>query len=208
MKKLGLLLLLITVLFAFACAPAEEPASETTEPAPEPVAEEVAPEPPTAMVTLLNAEGEEVGTATFVEGEGGVTLKAIVNGAPTGKHGFHIHEFGECAPDFTAAGGHFNPMGTPHGCPDDPNRHAGDFGNIEISEGGGMLEVVSDLITVSPGPTSIVGKAVIIHAGEDMCPEQPTGAAGARFACGVIHLAGDEAAMAEGHGADAEPAAH
>jgi Cu-Zn family superoxide dismutase len=32
----------------------------------------------------------------------------------------------------------------------------------------------------------IVGKAIIVHAGEDDFVSQPTGAAGGRIACGVI----------------------
>ncbi len=188
MKKL-VFLSLLTVLFSLGCAPAEQPAEPAPEP--EPVAE-AAPEPaapaPTAVAVLHNAEGEEVGKATFTQGEGGVMLVAEVMGVERdGAHGFHVHEVGECVPpDFKAAGGHFDPKGTAHQCPPDPVRHAGDFGNIEIVEGKGRLEIPSDLVTVEPGETSVVGRAVILHAGTDDCVGQPTGDAGARLACGVI----------------------
>jgi len=205
MRKLGFLLTL-TALFAFACSPAEEPAKEMPEPVAEP-APEPAPEMdasgPTAVAVLHNAEGEVVGTATFVQAESAVTLSAQIlglSGDQDGMHGFHVHQIGECvAPDFKAAGGHFNPMETEHACPGTAVRHAGDFGNIEIAGGTGTLEIPSDLVTVAPGPTSVVGKAVILHAGTDDCAAQPTGAAGARLACGVIELKADEmAADAEG----------
>ncbi|MEM7584797.1 MAG: superoxide dismutase family protein [Acidobacteriota bacterium] len=190
MRKLGFLLL--TALFALACAPAEEPATpavETSEPAPEPAAEEVAPSAsPTAVATLRNAAGEEIGTATFTEGEGGVALRAIVNGVPSGRHGLHLHEKGFCEPDFDAAGGLFIPEDAPYDCPPDPERHAAYFGNIVASEGGALLEVVSDLVTVSPGPASLVGKAVIVHQGGYLCSEPSTSTASGRFACGVILL--------------------
>ncbi len=191
MKKL-VFLSMLTVLLTLACAPAEPPA----EPAPEPEAAEPAPaeevvgEAPTAEAVLHNPEGEEIGVARFVQAKSAVLMTAEVRGVERdGPHGFHVHEVGECVPpDFKAAGGHFNPKGTEHACPDNPVRHAGDFGNIEIVEGAGRLEIPSDLVTVTPDETSIVGRAVILHAGTDDCVGQPTGDAGSRLACGVIHL--------------------
>ncbi len=191
MKKL--FLSLPAVFLAFACVPAEEPAEPA--PAPEPAAEEApaaepAAEAPVAMAVLRNAEGEEVGMARFTQGPGGVMLMAEIEGVERpGPHGFHVHEVGECVPPFTSAGGHFNPKGTEHACPPDPERHAGDFGNIEINaEGAGMLEIESALVTVTPGETSVAGRAVIVHEGTDDCVGQPTGDAGSRLACGVIEF--------------------
>ncbi len=204
MKKL-VFLSMLALLFAFACAPAEEPAEPAPAPAaeaaPEPAAE-AAPEPTaTAMAVLRNAEGKTVGTAKFEQVDGVVLLNAeVMSVERDGPHGFHVHEVGECVPpDFKAAGGHFNPMGTPHACPPSPERHAGDFGNIEIADGVGRLEIPSELVTVTPGETSVVGRAVILHAGIDDCVGQPTGDAGSRLACGVIELGGAEA-EAEGGG--------
>ncbi len=190
MKKLALLSML-TVLFTFACGPAEQPAEPAPAPEPAPAAEAAPePEPPTAVAELHDAEGKEVGKATFTQSPGGVLLVAEVTGVePAGQHGFHVHEVGECVPPFTSAGGHFDPKGTPHACPPNPERHAGDFGNIEINNGGGGgLEITSELVTVDPGETSVVGRAVILHAGTDDCVGQPTGDAGSRLACGVIKV--------------------
>lgn len=47
---------------------------------------------------LLNARGESVGVATFVEVEQGVKLMVQVYGLPSGAHGIHIHGVGEYSP--------------------------------------------------------------------------------------------------------------
>ena len=196
MRKLGFLLTLIA-LFSFACAPAEEPAEPAPPAAPTPAAEAEEPEAPapTAVAILHNAAGEEIGFARFVQAESAVLVTAEVGGLEReGPHGFHVHELGECLPpDFKASGGHFNPGGTPHACPPNPERHAGDFGNIEVIGGNGRLEGESELISVVPGEISIVDRAVIVHNGEDDCASQPTGDAGSRYACGVIRLEVPEA---------------
>jgi|GEM_PF-402413 len=161
-----------------------------------------------AETTLEDAEGNDLGTVTFTQNDDGtVTMVADLHGVDgAGAHGIHVHENGECsAPDFKSAGGHFNPMGTDHACPPTTPRHAGDFGNIDIAaDGSGHLEMTTDLVTVTPGETSVVGKAVILHGGEDDCTSQPSGAAGPRIGCGVISLSGDSMGMSDdmGNGMD------
>jgi Cu-Zn family superoxide dismutase len=76
-----------------------------------------------------------------------------------------------------------------HGAPDAGERHVGDLGNIVADENGNAhLELTDDRISFS-GENSIIGLAIIVHAGEDDLTSQPTGNAGARVACGVIGIA-------------------
>jgi Cu-Zn family superoxide dismutase len=86
-----------------------------------------------------------------------------------------------------SAKGHFNPLGKPHGPQGGAERHAGDLPALKANKAGrAKVDVEVDIITVRPGPTSIVGRALIVHADADDYRTQPTGNAGARIACGVI----------------------
>jgi Cu-Zn family superoxide dismutase len=147
-------------------------------------------QPARVEAELKPTEGSNVfGTVTFSSVNEGVRVVADLEGLTPGKHGFHIHEKGDCsAPDGTSAGGHFNPGGTPHGAPENPpaQRHAGDLGNLEVDANGKVHYEIVDPIISLDGENAIVGKAVIVHAGPDDLVSQPTGNAGPRAACGVI----------------------
>jgi Cu-Zn family superoxide dismutase len=149
---------------------------------------------PTAVATLEPRSGSNVnGTVRFSEGaDGAVTVAVDLTGATPGVHGFHVHEKGDCsAPDATSAGAHFDVGGHPHGAPDAASRHNGDFGNVTADANGVIRTTfITRGITVSPGETSVVGKAVLLHASPDDLTSQPAGNAGARIACGVANLQG------------------
>lgn len=146
---------------------------------------------PAATATLAPTSGQTAnGPVTFTQNaDGSVTVNAKLAGVPPGIHGFHVHDKGDCGDNGNAAGGHFNPMSTPHGGPSDAARHAGDFGNVEADASGNVNESRTlHGITVEPGPTSVVGHAVILHADPDDLKTQPTGNAGGRIACGVVQM--------------------
>jgi superoxide dismutase, Cu-Zn family len=141
-----------------------------------------------AVAEINPTQGNKAhGTVTFTKVKDGIQIEADITELTPGSHGFHLHEKGDCsAPDCMSAGGHFNPAGMPHGGPHSLRRHAGDFGNLVANEDGNAhLKFVDPLLTFN-GPSSILGRAVVIHAQPDDMATQPTGNSGPRVACGVI----------------------
>lgn len=146
---------------------------------------------PQATAELKNAKGEMVGTANFWEDANGVRIAAQVRGISASRHGIHLHAVGKCdPPDFTTAGGHFNPGEKKHGLKSPNGPHAGDLPNLEVAaDGTGQLEYVTKLVTLGPGPNSLFGtngRALVVHAKPDDDVTDPMGNAGGRIACGVI----------------------
>jgi len=149
---------------------------------------------PQATADLKNAKGEGVGVVKLWEDASGVRVLAQVRGVAPGKHGFHIHAVGKCEPpEFTSAGGHFNPGGKKHGLKSPEGPHAGDLPNLEVgADGTGRIEYVTKLATLGSGPVSLFGPngtALVIHAGADDDMTDPTGNSGGRIACGPMRKA-------------------
>jgi superoxide dismutase, Cu-Zn family len=145
---------------------------------------------PSAKAILEPTQGNTAsGTATFTQKGNRVQVVADVRGLkPNQEHGFHVHDKGDCSSgDGMSTGGHFNPLSKPHAHPSSADRHAGDMLALKAdASGNASASVEVDTITVAEGPTSVVGRGLIVHAQPDDYRTQPTGNAGARIACGVI----------------------
>lgn len=195
-----LLSLSLLTLFLFAsCAQEEGMEMETTTEQETDVIETV-PEIEKATAVLHPTEGNNIaGVVVFTATDQGVRVEATVTGLdPDTRHGFHIHQYGDCrAPDGTSAGGHYNPTDEEHGAPSDDIRHMGDLGNIPANaQRTASVDFIDEEVVLN-GSNSIIGHGVIVHAGEDDLTSQPTGAAGARLACGVIGVANPEVAITQ-----------
>ena len=144
-----------------------------------------------AIARLEPTAGNQVsGLVSFIEteGESGIRIIARVAGLSDGDHGIHVHENGDCSGmNASSAGDHFNPGNDPHAAPDADNRHAGDLGNINSRDQQASLDITDDHLSFRAG-NSVVGRAVIVHAGQDDLSTQPGGDAGDPVACGVIML--------------------
>lgn len=153
-----------------------------------------------AVAVLAPTEGHSAsGTVTFTaRTDGKVDVVAEITGLkPNSFHGFHIHEYGDVtAPDGTSAGGHYSPRGHKHGTPGMGEHHAGDLGNVgSDANGNARKEMTVDFLSIDGPEAPILGRGVILHAGEDDLVSQPTGAAGARIASGVIGVANPETSL-------------
>lgn len=173
------LAILSPVTFA-ACAPmAQEPA--------------LPPAPPVERgeAVLRDASGAVRGDAVLDQLDQGIRLVLRVRSMPPGVKAAHIHTTGRCeGPDFSSAGGHWNPLGREHGRDNPAGQHMGDMPNLIVGQDGtGLLEVIITDGRIGDGPAPLLdadGAAVMIHAGPDDYRSDPAGAAGPRMACGVI----------------------
>jgi len=145
---------------------------------------------PRATAQLQPTSGNATsGTVTFTQRGNKVRIETLVSGLkPNGEHGFHVHEKGDCSSgDGMSTAGHFNPLGKPHAHFGTTERHAGDLPALKAdASGNASVTIELDVITVTDGPTSVVGRGLIVHAQPDDYKTQPTGNAGVRIACGVI----------------------
>ena len=175
--------------------PPANPPAATSEP-PAPASSEV--------VELSPTQGHDAaGRLTFAASGEGVHIAGTVTGLePDSVHGIHVHENGDCsAPDASSAGGHFAPLGNPHGAPGE-NSHVGDLGNITADDHGfANVDVRAVRATLGANTrTDLLGRAIVVHAKADDLNSQPSGESGDRIACGVIDRDGAPRAIGRAAG--------
>jgi Cu-Zn family superoxide dismutase len=153
---------------------------------------------PTASAHAAIKGANITGTAEFVEHKQNigstVEITVTVSGLTPGLHGVHIHAVGKCEPDFTAAGGHFDPGPASNTDPDANHPfHMGDIPNLEAgADGKATFKTTTTRVSLSEGPLSLFdadGSAIIIHGNPDkgVTGEPKSGVSGGpRVACGVI----------------------
>lgn len=131
------------------------------------------------------------GEAVFTQKDNVVTMVINLQGLTPGEHAIHLHETADCSSDdATSTGGHWNPDDQPHGkWGDEKGYHKGDIGNLMAdAEGNSTLTFETDQWAIGGDDESknIMGRGIIVHQDPDDFTTQPTGAAGARVACGEI----------------------
>jgi Cu-Zn family superoxide dismutase len=141
------------------------------------------------LIPTTKTQSKVRGTVTFTKTSHGIHVQGEISGLTPGEHGFHVHEFGVWNEDGMASGGHFNPTGAPHAAHDSPKRHVGDMGNIKADDNGVATVDLDDTQMSFDGPTSIIGRGLVVHAKADDLKTQPSGDAGGRLAVAIIGVA-------------------
>ncbi|MEZ4873881.1 MAG: superoxide dismutase family protein [Flavobacteriaceae bacterium] len=193
MKKIAIAMTLLGAFAFTSCKNQEKKAEADTEVMDETTTEMVQETPMKEISFELMPKSESTATGKVLisEKDGEVTLTARLSGLTPGTHAIHIHEKADCsAADGTSSGGHWNPTMQPHGkWGSEAGYHKGDIGNFVADENGeGMITITTSEWCIGCGDEKkdVLGKAIIVHQGEDDFTTQPTGNAGGRVSCGGI----------------------
>ena len=152
---------------------------------------------PTKAVAVLYPNNNNVtGTVIFTQDKKHLHIEYDIKGMKDGKHGFHIHEYGDYTDGCNSSCSHFNPDNTTHGGVTGENRHAGDLGNIVSKNKRSKGTICCSLLSLNPKSRyNIIGRMILVHEDEDDLgngdneESLKTGNAGSRLACGVIGIA-------------------
>jgi Cu/Zn superoxide dismutase len=104
--------------------------------------------PPVIMRGICQLVGENISGTVLLQqlSNGGPTsIVAAISGLTPGKHGFHVHEYGDLRDSCKACGRHFNPFSLTHGHPDDAMRHVGDLNNAFANANGNAMVDMTDI---------------------------------------------------------------
>ncbi|XP_004432375.1 PREDICTED: extracellular superoxide dismutase [Cu-Zn] [Ceratotherium simum simum] len=147
--------------------------------------------------TLDAAQPRVTGLVLFRQLAPGARLEAFfdLEGFPAEANGssraIHVHQFGDLSRGCDSTGPHYNPLAVPH------PQHPGDFGNFAVRDGS-LWKYRANLAASLTGLHSIMGRAVVVHEGEDDLgrggnqASVENGNAGRRLACCVVAVCGPE----------------
>ena len=158
----------------------------------------------TAIAEMKSPDGRSMGSVRLTQMEDGVLVAVDVRGLSEGGHALHVHEVGACAPDFSAAGDHFDPDNAERGFINisgfiNPSwgrqsgsigPHGGDLLNIYASsDGRARSDFLAAGIALDADVRGSVfdtdGSAIIVSEKPSLYDEEETDT-GARVSCGVI----------------------
>jgi Cu-Zn family superoxide dismutase len=148
-----------------------------------------------AVSVLSENKNNITGKIYFFQKKSKLKINYEIYGLTDGKHGFHIHEYGDLSDGCSSACSHFNPFGNKHGGLNSNERHAGDLGNVISNDGVAKGIIIAKNLSLNyKSPMCIIGRMIIVHKDEDDLglgkneESLKTGNAGERVSCGVIGI--------------------
>jgi len=149
-----------------------------------------------AKCVIIGNNNAKHGTVTFVEYNTHTSIEFNLYDLPTGKHGCHVHEYGDMSNGCESMGEHFNPKGGVHKDINIHGNHLGDLGNIYVTSDYVCMDVKTAYDLPLFGIYGVIGRGLVIHANKDdlglgnNAESIKTGNSGTRIACGIIVVAG------------------
>jgi Cu-Zn family superoxide dismutase len=149
-----------------------------------------------AVAVLLPTAGHNVrGVVRFSPHPEGVALQVRIEGlSQRTRHGFHVHEFGDCsAADASSAGPHYDPTNNAPGRHHHGMQPLGDLDDLRADPQGRVeVSFIARRLSLAGATNPILGRALVLHASfED--PTDPMSQAGDRIACGTIGVLSPQA---------------
>ena len=149
-----------------------------------------------AVCVIIPNKNNITGIVKFKQYKNKCKVTYNIKNIKPGKHGFHVHEYGDIRDGCKSACSHFNPDKKTHGSRKSKIRHVGDLGNIvSNSKKIACGYFFDNLISLDyKSKNCILGRMIVIHKDEDDLGKGNnkesliTGNAGDRIACGVIGI--------------------
>lgn len=139
---------------------------------------------------LARADGAWAGVVTISRRSDGVFLSLTADAATAGTFGMHLHTVGKCqGPDFTSAGGHWNPGMKQHGRDNPMGAHGGDLPNVVAGADKKLTleyKLPDIMLEGEGGLLDADGAALVIHEKPDDYLTDPSGNSGKRIICGAF----------------------
>jgi Cu-Zn family superoxide dismutase len=148
------------------------------------------------VAVLLPTAGHSVhGIVRFTPHPEGIAIQVHIEGlSQRTRHGFHIHEFGDCsAADASSAGPHYDPTNNAPGRHQHGMRPLGDLDDLRADPQGRVdVNFIARRLSIAGPINPILGRALVLHANfED--PNDPMSQSGDRIACGTIGVLSPQA---------------
>jgi superoxide dismutase, Cu-Zn family len=135
--------------------------------------------------------GEKIGTVRILEGADGTTFKVAVAGITAGRHGFHVHEKGDCGTAMKDGKPEAGGAAGPHYDPEGKKTHRGPQGDGHLGDLPALTANATGVNESVPAPkmklADVLGRSLVIHEAGDNYTDNPVnGGSKGRIACGVV----------------------